>query len=491
MKSRIFCAYLLLFLAAISLISFLEVDFKYSFYFLLVSLVFANLFIKTKYLKYLFVGLFVVFLAFLRFSLVLPEKTSGDVSHFKGKDIIITGFVDSEPSGDRVMNFFFQAKRAEVDNEIYETKGRVLVTLRENENVKFGENLEIHGKLEDAKNNKFYKEGYLKSRGVFTFIDFPKFVKTTVDLSNKEKFWISVKRNLFYIKNKFVLAIQKILPEPDASLMLGLVLGIKKTMPDWLLQNFAITGTTHIIALSGFNITIIIAFLRNLTRNLSRRMSFWLPTLGVLLFVIMTGGEASVIRAAIMGFMLILAKKVGRQSDSKSAVFFAAALMVYLNPMILNYDLGFQLSFAAMIGIIFIAPFFEKIMAIFPKIISENLGMTLAAQFTTLPLILYNFGIISIIAPLANILILPLIPLAMLFGAVAGIFYFLLPQLGELLGWTSYLFTEYIIKTTDFLSKIPFSSFNLDVKNPFFVFVYYLIFIDSILVYMRFKKKYA
>src|SRR3989344_1654201 len=190
----------------------------------------------------------------------------------------------------------------------------------------------------------------------------------------------------------------------------------------------------------------------------------------------MTGAAASAVRAAVMGLLLLLALQVGRLYQIKNALILAGAIMVYLNPRVLVWDLGFQLSFTATLGLIYIEPilerwfsweekddmiqakknFFEKT-ARSAKII---LATTLAAQIAVLPLLVVNFGQLSLIAPLANILVLPVIPLTMLAGFVAALAGLIFLSLGKILGWAAWLFLSYEIKIIELLAKIPLAATN-------------------------------
>lgn len=490
MKSKLFLIYLFSFILGIFIAPFFRIEGDYFLYASFSVFLFLPLFYKTKYLKHIIVSLSIICFAIFHFRLFIPKNDSSWANFYIGKKAEISGIVDSEPSGEKVETFYLKPKNLSVGTYFQnDPRGGVLVTLRKDEVVGFGDKIKIYGVLQGiSEGNSSYKD-YLTKYQVYSKMDFPEFEKTDFETSFKERNWMLFKRQLFWIKKNFISIIGKILPEPDASLMVGLLLGIKKTLPDWMLMAFKNTGTMHIIALSGFNITVIVAFLKNLTKNLSRRLSFWIPVLAVLFFIIMTGADSSVVRAGIMGLMLILAKKFGRQSDASITFFFAAFLMIFLNPLILRFDLGFQLSFASMAGIIYLAPFVEKLFKKFPAFLSENLSLTFAAQVMTIPIILYNFGIISIISLLANLLILPVVPLAMLFGTISVLSYLIVPFIGEVLGWSGYLLTEYIIKISDFLSKLPYASINYNLPNSYFIAFYYLLLIDGILFMNNFKRR--
>ncbi len=259
-------------------------------------------------------------------------------------------------------------------------------------------------------------------------------------------------------------------------------------MPNWLLDIFSIVGVTHIIALSGFNITVIARALEKTTFFLSRNLAFLIPTLGIFLFVVLTGAGASVTRAAIMGFMFILARRLGRPREVTVAVVLTAAIMIFANPLILKSDISFQLSFAATLGLIFLAPIFEFIFSRWPQIIRESVALTLSAQIAAVPIILYQFHQLSVVSPVSNLLILPLIPFAMLLGFIAGLLGIFFLPLGKIFGYLSWFLLTYFIKVSEYLSRLSLASFDIYPSNLWWLLVYYS-FIIWIIVFYRKKFK--
>lgn len=250
------------------------------------------------------------------------------------------------------------------------------------------------------------------------------------------------------IREKIENRINKILPEPQASLLAGILLGRKRFLSENLIEKFNRTSTTHILVVSGYNITIIaaliIGFLNLLT--ISRKYSFWLALLGIIGFVWLIGPSPPVIRAMIMGILILLAIRMGRIYNITNALLLAAILMLLYDPSQLVHNISFQLSFAATIGIVYLYPRLRKL--------GEILGTTLSAQIAVFPFLAYYFGQISLISPLANLLVLPAVPLAMLFGAL-GI------ALGEFFTWPAWLFLAYIIKAVELLASLPFAAIQL------------------------------
>lgn len=488
MKSKIFVAYLISFILAVFFAPYISFKKEIFYYLGLFFFSISPLFYKVKVLKYFSIITAIFFLGVFHYKTKLPLNEPTYTPFYNGNEVAIYGYVVSEPTGEKVSNFYLNPVILYSDNEkIQNPKGNIAVTVREKD-ISFGEFIYIEGILQEPQDDK----NYLQRFGTFSKISFPKYERAEGSYdSSAESFWIDIRKKLIYFKKTFILAIENIYPEPDSSLILGLLLGIKKTMPDWLKEAFNKTGTTHIIALSGFNITIIIMILKNLTKGLSRKLSFFIPIIFVILFVIMTGGEASVVRASVMGMTLLLAKRLGRQDDPKNSIVFTGFIMVYLNPFILSGDIGFLLSFSSMIGMIYLSPIFIRIFRFLPEIIKENLAVTLSAQAMAAPIILYYFSEFSIISPITNILILPAVPLAMLFSFIASISFFINQPLGSIIGWIGYLFSRYIIKTAEFFSNLSFASFAVEAKNPYFFIAYYIILIDIILYFNYLKRKNA
>ena len=242
--------------------------------------------------------------------------------------------------------------------------------------------------------------------------------------------------------------------------------------------------------------------------GLWRAQAFWFSIILIALFIIMTGLQPSAIRAGIMAGLFLLGQYLGRLSVSSRAIVFAAALMLVQNPLLLRLDVGFQLSFLAMMGIIYLSPFLREWLSFFPeaKGILENLSektkkfityfygapyyffskvlrknrtiitvaaMTLGAQIFTLPILIYNFGYVSAVAPITNILVVPLLPFIMGLGFIFGLAGIIWQPLGWILSWFSWLLLTYLVKIVDFFSQIPPAYFKI---SWVWLLIFYLIF---------------
>lgn len=276
-----------------------------------------------------------------------------------------------------------------------------------------------------------------------------------------------LKTALFRIKQSFERGIERAVPEPHAAFLKGILLGSRAGIPAWLFDAFRATGVVHIIALSGFNVTIIADTIFRVLRRLhaSPHATFWISCSVILLFTIMVGASPSIVRSSLMGCVVLLTRRIGRQYQGTRALVMTGAAMVLYNPAVLRFDVAFQLSFLATAGLLFVAPRIERRFRFVPAYggIRENLVTTIAAQLTVLPLLVYYFGEVSIVSPVSNLLVLSLMPLTMFAGFVSAIAGMIWAPMGMLFGSAAYLLVTYHIAVVSLLSRIPFASLFVSV----------------------------
>lgn len=243
------------------------------------------------------------------------------------------------------------------------------------------------------------------------------------------------------------------LPEPQASLMAGIVLGSKSSFPYDFYQSLRKTGTLHVVVASGMNITLVAAVLVSLfVLFLNRRKALIFAFLGVWLYVFLAGGEAPVVRAGIMGSLAFWGVGLGREKDALRGLIFAGMLMLFINPNYL-FDLGFQLSFAATAGILLVYPRIRRIRGIKKAfslpLIGDDLAVTLAAQILTLPIMIFNFDGYNPLSLLVNALVLWTIPWIMGIGALAGLAGLINKVLGQIICLPAYVLLTYFVKMVE------------------------------------------
>ncbi|TSC90843.1 MAG: Uncharacterized protein G01um10142_215 [Parcubacteria group bacterium Gr01-1014_2] len=402
----------------------------------------------------------------LRFD--ISESKTEILTNFNdiNSDVQLLGYIASEPQ--RLIDkqrLLLQIKEIRASDYVIFTDEKVLITTNLYPEFGYGDLFLIEGKLQSPKNfDDFDYINYLAKDGIFSLAYYPKISKVSRDdfsrpkeIAILENLKISLFKNIFKVKKVFEESVERVIAEPNAALVNGILLGSRQNIPQDLREAFNKTGTTHILAISGYNITIIglyISFL--LTFFMRRQKAFWLTVLGIILFTILTGASASVVRAAIMGILVLVAYREGRFYSMTNSIIFAGALMIALNPKILRFDVGFQLSFLATLGLIYLSPLVRDKLERVPNLLNfkENFIATVSAQIMVLPIILYNFGRFSILSLPANVLILPAVPLTMFFGFIAGILGLIWSQFGQVVGLVAWFLAEYEILIVKLFSSI-------------------------------------
>lgn len=342
----------------------------------------------------------------------------------------------------------------------------------------YGDNVELVGKITVPENFKtegsttsFDYRAYLAKDDIHYQIYLP---KTSLLARNKGNV---IYEKLFSLKSFFMGNIARRIPEPEAALAGGILLGVKQSLGAELLQKFRETGVSHIIVLSGYNIAIVASVVTRMIIFMPLIAQFVFSVLAVLLFAIMAGGGSTVIRAAIMVLVVILARATGRESNALRALCIAGIIMVVINPLILLYDISFQLSFMATLAIVTLVPVIEKyFMWVKHATIKEILVTTTATQLFVLPLILYQMGSISLVGIIVNIFVLPFVPLTMFTVSLVAAFSWV-PLLGSVVASFSYLLLAYIIAVVLLFAKVPFASLSgIPFPLPALVLSYVLLF---------------
>jgi competence protein ComEC len=256
------------------------------------------------------------------------------------------------------------------------------------------------------------------------------------------------------LRNRMDLVFRRNLPEPQASLLSGISLGVKSNLPADFYQSLQKTGTMHIVVASGMNVSLVSAtILSFLLFFMARKKAVILSIILIWFYVVLAGGEVPVVRAGIMGSVVLLAQVFGRQADALRALLASAAIILFINPTSLN-DIGFQLSFAATFGLVLLSSSLSNRLTILPKPLRNDLGQTLSAQILTLPIILLNFGTFSILSPLINILVSwPLVWILRL-GLAAGFIGLLIPALGGMLCILTLPLLTYFVKMVELFTLI-------------------------------------
>ncbi len=343
----------------------------------------------------------------------------------------------------------------------------IRITTTKYQNYFYGDRLLVSGKVTEAKSDSdFDYKAYLLRWNTYALMSYPKII---VLKTGQGQWWV---RGLLGIKYAFVHQVNKVLSEVESNLLLGILIGARKALPDEVIGNFNATGVSHVIAISGYNISILASSLTFLDRRIGRKANFWLTIAVIVAFVIMSGASASVVRAALMGGLVLLSSRVGRLYAITPSLCAAAMGMLLLNPRILYWDASFQLSFLATCGVVYIAPLVETLTEKWPGLfgVKSIIVTTMSAIVATLPFMLYQFGRLSIVAPVVNIIILPLVPTTMLFGFLTGI-----PGLGPGFGMIAHWLLRYMLVVTAYFAQFKYSSAEMHASRLVFFGSYLVI----------------
>ncbi|MBN1220373.1 MAG: DNA internalization-related competence protein ComEC/Rec2 [Anaerolineae bacterium] len=406
-----------------------------------------------------------------RLNFFQPTFDHSYIAFYNDKDtpVTITGVVIDEPDvRDYYLNLRLQAETIEQGEVIQPVEGLVLVRAPRHPEYFYGDRLTVTGKMETPPVFKdFSYKDYLARFGIHSMIRRPYIERLESNQGNP--IWTI----LLTFKARASQTINRILSEPYASLLNGILLGIETGIPRDLYEQFNRTGTSHVIVISGSNIAVVAGiFLLLGQRILGKRFAPPIAIIGIIIYTFLVGADAAVSRAAVMGIVWVLAIWVGRPGLALNSFFFSAIVLTLINPLIL-WDVGFQLSFMATLGLIVLVPPLEHNtfgllqrwlrtdqVGLAMALLSELLIITLAAQIITGPLIVYHFGRFSLVSLLSNLLILPVQPPIMIVGGLATLAGLLWQPLGQLLGWLVWLPLAWTVRVVELTASLPFASLD-------------------------------
>lgn len=292
------------------------------------------------------------------------------------------------------------------------------------------------------------------------------------------------------IRDWFASGIKRALPEPESSLGLGYLVGQRRALPADLALALQLAGLTHVVVASGYNLTILVRLARRLFVKTSKYLSALSAVLMIVSFMAITGISPSMSRAGLVSGLSLAAWYYGRKFHPIVLLLFAIAVTVTINPGYAWGDLGWQLSFAAFGGVMIIAPLAQRYL--FgnkkPGTIGQILGETISAQLITAPIIIMAFGQLSNVAIVSNLLVLPLVPLAMLLTFFAGIGGLALPTFATIIGMPATWLLGYMVNVAEYLSSLPWSMSKIDIK--WWVIGTYYLCLFGACFYMWRKTKY-
>jgi competence protein ComEC len=430
----------------------------------------------------------------IRYQLAQPKIDPTFVAYYNdlGNETIIDGVIISAPDErDAYTNLRVKVRQLAISQPGSETEKFVLVrgTLQARvdrlSTLTYGDEVRLQGKLvTPSENEEFSYRDYLANQNIYSTISYPKVSLLATGQGSP------IYSAIYAFRQRALDEVYRLFPDPEASLTAGILLGVEAGIPQNVQDAFRQTGTSHIIVISGFNITIVAAlFMLLFGKLLGIRRGFIAAVVGIILYTVLVGANAAVVRAAILGILALLGHQLGRHQSGINSLAFVAAVMAVITPTVL-WDVSFQLSFAATLGIMLYAEpatqWFSDMAGRFTSQdnvrqiaapVSEFLLLTLAAQLTTLPLMIYYFKRVSLTSLITNPLILPAQPPLMVMGGLSVLAGMIFQPVGQLLAWATWPFTAYTIRVVEWLAAIPHGSIPLGlVALPMIVLFYTILF---------------
>ena len=416
------------------------------------------------------------------YQITLPGNTDSGIRSYIGEGIVsFSGTVTEPPevSGSSVRYVISAEELEKEGGEIQKVKGKVLLSLPLGFDYKYGDRLEVTGELiaPPAGSGGSWRD-YLEHRGIYAYSQFGRVNLLESGGGNP------LLGLLYGLRDKGARVIDKIFPAPENALLRGILLGDESQISPLAREAYAITGTSHIIAISGFNMAVLAGIVAHVfTRRLGAQKGSLLTIIVLLLYTILVGAEASVMRAAFMGAFTVVASSIARRGNSLNNLGISVLLMMLINPH-LPWDVGFQLSAIATLGLALLMPplrarltlwmtarFGEEASARFSTWVGDYLLVTLIAQISVLPLLLYHFKSFSWVFLIANPLILPVQPLVMILGLLAMTVGLVSLPLGRVLAWVAWPFAAYTNRMVFWLA----SSFPHTLQVPRLEFAWVLL----------------
>jgi competence protein ComEC len=415
---------------------------------------------------------------FLRYEYKNHRNINQNLETQVGQKILIEGLVMDEPERkDNVTRLIILPNQS---------REKILVSTDLYNHSNYGDIVNVSGKLQNPgiikgdDGRDFDYAAYLSKDDIYYTISFAQ-----VEIKSSGNGNI-IKAELYKIKNKFIGKIRELFSEPESSLLAGLILAGKESLPKNILEEFRRAGIVHIVVLSGYNITIVAEFFLKIFSFLSLRIAALSAGGSIIIFTLMTGAQATVVRAALMALILLLGKIIGRGYSAPRALLVAGFLMLLENPKILVFDSSFKLSFLATLALMFAVPIVNN----YFNWVTEKGGLrsiistTIGTQVVVLPYILYTMGNFSVVALLSNVLTLIIIPITMLLGFIATLLGFINNFLALPFAFIAHLLLYWILFVGEMLSNLSWGSLEIKAFPVWVVLIWYAVYIG---IYLHLK----
>jgi len=387
-----------------------------------------------------------VLLGAMRYQQTIRKITPADVSWYNDRkyDVLVTGTLNDPPDyRDAYTNLRLNVKQIDNGQRFFNVSGLLLAHVPINQTYEYGDEIRLRGQLQTPPQDEdFSYQDYLARQGILSYMP----TSEATLLPGNDGNLIS--RAIYAFKDQAVDHIYRLFPDPEASVLASMLLGVNGGLSGPIQQAFRDTGTAYVIAVSGFKISILAGvFMSIFSRMFGARRGAILAILGIAFYTFLVGANDAAVRAAVMVTLALLAEQIGRRTQGLNTLAFVAALMALWNPLVL-WDAGFQISFFATLGLILYMESLQRttenlLTRYFPhwnaqqviKYVLYYFLLTLAVQLTTIPIMAYQFKQIPLIALIANPSITPAQPIVMILGGLAVILSFILFSLGQLIAW--------------------------------------------------------
>ena len=421
----------------------------------------------------------------VRYQTSLPREAGGIASYNDGGAVTLKGIVATAPDvRDTHTRLTVSVTGISTGGEQHEVSGRVMIFASRYPEYEYGDSLDISGVLETPESSgDFDYKGYLAGQGISSVMYYPRIEVTGHGGGFKPLAWV------YRARQALAATMAQVLPEPQAALAQGIVLGMRASIPPSVNEDFVRTGTAHILAISGQNLSIVAGMFIAAGIWLFGKRHYryvWLALAATWAYALLTGLSAPVVRSAIMLSLFLWADLLGRQRSVLPALALAGGVMLGLTPRLL-WDASSQLSFLSMLGLVLVAVPLqsfardvistrlgeESVLVSGLNWVSDSLAVTVGVILVIWPVIAHYFGVFSIVAPLANLLILPVLPAIMATSALASVLGLIALPLGQAMGWLAWFFNSYLLAVTHGLAGLPAASVTTGAISPAWMWSYF------------------
>ncbi len=383
--------------------------------------------------------------------------------HIINSQVELTGHVREDPSKNDSGAVMMQVDQVTVRE--YKLPGSVWVSSSSNGDVKRGDTIIVSGTL---------SQGFGTYAASMYRASIKKVTRSPYDDIGR------------VVRDWFADAVRRVIPEPQASLGIGFLTGQKSALPDDLSKALQIVGLSHVVVASGYNLTILVRLARRLFVKLSMFLSAFSASIMIVAFVMITGLSPSMTRAGLVSGLSLASWYYGRQFHPFVLLPFVAAITVAFQPSYVWGDIGWELSFSAFAAVMIVGPLLQRFF--FgdkePGVLRQILGETVAAHLVTIPIIVIGFGVISHVAIIANIMIVPFVPLAMLLTFISGLLSLTIPSIAEIASIPITWLLTYMTNTSQFLAGLTWAQSHIQLEW-WGVVMYYIVLIGACVIMWR------